>query len=187
MRLWSALFATLVVSAIPLGPASGADATKARQKIEKEDIPFTAEKFLLYVFMGDNKMVSLFVEAGIPLDSRDQNGWTALHVAARHDDPKILLLLIKAGADVNARDPKARRPCRAAARGSFERHRPAAGQGDQPVCDFGKAAPKAADEQPSDRVGTAGGQAVRLRDNGRPPCTSHRQGRHDVLRASPLG
>ena len=62
------------------GAAIGApDAEKARKKLAKEDIAFTPEMFLKKVFSGDEDIVQLFLDAGMPVDTADDKGWTALH------------------------------------------------------------------------------------------------------------
>jgi ankyrin repeat protein len=107
----AARFLALLMAAVWLvaGTSAGAaeqrkDPAKARKKLDDDYIPFTAEKFLGYVFGGDRKMVELFIEAGIPVDSTDDQGRAALHRAAGDEDGKLLPILIKAGANVNLGD-----------------------------------------------------------------------------------
>jgi uncharacterized protein len=99
-------------------PAGAADAAKARKKLDDNYVPFTGEEFVQRASSNDRKTVDLFIEAGIPLDSTDGRGRTALHAVADEDDGRILAALIKAGAPVDARDKDGTTPlCVAAERG----------------------------------------------------------------------
>jgi ankyrin repeat protein len=57
------------------------------------------------------------VEGGVPVDSRDRQGRTALHVAAAEAHLFTAMLLIAKGADPNARDRAGRTPLHVAADG----------------------------------------------------------------------
>jgi ankyrin repeat protein len=48
-------------------------------------------------------LLRALIAAGANLDDRGMNGWTPLHLAAVRNDVEAVKLLIKAGADVNAR------------------------------------------------------------------------------------
>jgi len=97
MRSRSAVTVMLALVVFVLAaPGVRADAAGARKKLDKEDVPFTPEKFFSSVSRGDVKKVSLFLEAGMPVDTRDKYGGTALLGATKHSDPKLLLLLLKA-------------------------------------------------------------------------------------------
>lgn len=52
----------------------------------------------------DAKAAEALIEAGADLALRDDQGNTALHLAAQADDPALIELLVKAGADVEARE-----------------------------------------------------------------------------------
>ena len=56
------------------------------------------------------QIVAALIDAGATVNARSKGGLTALHFAARHNEPEIAELLISVGAQVNARDPKGATP-----------------------------------------------------------------------------
>jgi ankyrin repeat protein len=101
------------------GTAGAADPEKARKKLAKEDIAFTPENFLKKVFLGDEDVVQLFLEAGMPVDTADEKGWSALHRAAQGDSEKTLAVILKAKPSLNTKTKEGDTPlCRAAASGT---------------------------------------------------------------------
>jgi ankyrin repeat protein len=96
-----------------------ADAAKARKKLDASYIAFTGEEFVQRASGNDKKTVDLFIEAGIPLDSTDDRGRTALHAVADETDGKILDALLKAGASPDVADKDGTTPlCVAAEHGA---------------------------------------------------------------------
>jgi ankyrin repeat protein len=156
--------------------ATAADVEKARKKLAKEDVMFTEENFLKKVFSGDDKIVALFLEAGMPVDTADEKGWTALHRAAQGDSEKTLAVLLKAKPNLNAKTPNGDTPlCRAAASGP-PRHVALliqAGADVNAACSFQNTAlHEAAHENSPEKVAAlvAGGANVDARDDrGRTP------------------
>ncbi|KAI1885208.1 hypothetical protein AGOR_G00217810 [Albula goreensis] len=66
---------------------------------------------LLWRGTGRLDMAALLIEkGGVPLESRDAEGRTALHVAAWHGSLEAIRLLLRSGADPNARDGEGRPP-----------------------------------------------------------------------------
>jgi hypothetical protein len=55
--------------------------------------------------LGDKEVVLDYLKDQGPVDWRNLKGWTLLMCAARYSWPKIVEILIRAGAEVNARDP----------------------------------------------------------------------------------
>lgn len=58
--------------------------------------------FLWAVMYGDKAIVDAFLEKGMPADTRDGNGYTALMVALAHAELDIASSLVDKGANVNA-------------------------------------------------------------------------------------
>ena len=140
-RLAAGLLA--MVFFLPGGTARGADPEKARRKLAKEDVAFTPEMFLKKVFSGDEDIVQLFLEAGMPVDTADEKGWSALHRAAQGDSEKTLAVLLKAKPALNAKTQAGDTPlCRAAASGSAKNVAllVQAGADVNAVCSFGNTA-----------------------------------------------
>jgi Ankyrin repeats (3 copies) len=61
------------------------------------------------------------IKAGVPVDARDADGQTPLHVAAREGHLFSAMMLLAKGADPNARDAKRRIPLHLAADGDARR------------------------------------------------------------------
>jgi uncharacterized protein len=173
----SGLACLLAAVLLAISAAAGAaDVEKARKKLAKEDVMFTEENFLKKVFSGDDKIVALFLEAGMPVDTADEKGWTALHRAAQGDSEKTLAVLLKAKPNLNAKTPNGDTPlCRAAASGP-PRHVALliqAGADVNAACSFQNTAlHEAAHENSPEKVAAlvAGGAHVDARDDrGRTP------------------
>ncbi len=109
----------MILAAAQVAAASvHADSAKALKKLERQGLEFTADAFLIQVFLGHTKAVELYLEAGMSPDATDERGWTALHKAAQNDSPKILEALLERKAKVDARTVKGDTPlCRAASQG----------------------------------------------------------------------
>jgi len=65
---------------------------------------------------ADRSMAKLLLRYGAPLNTRDVNGFTALHEAVSKLDEEIVQLLLSSGADVDARSIKGSTPLMMAAR-----------------------------------------------------------------------
>lgn len=64
---------------------------------------------------GDLSTVTRLLDLGTPIESKDENGWTALHSAAYEGHEKMVAVLIKKGADINARTTEKQTPLMMAA------------------------------------------------------------------------
>jgi ankyrin repeat protein len=53
---------------------------------------------------GNAAAVELMLDLGFPIDARGEDGGTALHAAAYHGSVEVVRLLVRRGADVDARD-----------------------------------------------------------------------------------
>ncbi|GLG93968.1 Poly [ADP-ribose] polymerase tankyrase, partial [Gryllus bimaculatus] len=85
------------------------------------------------VLNGDEAAAGTLLAAGVPVNAADEGGRTALHLAAAHDMPHMVGLLVVAGADVGLADGVLGwRPLRYADRvrawGALDRLLPAAGK-----------------------------------------------------------
>jgi len=142
--------AATVLALLAALPAAGADPAKARKKLEKEGLPFTAEKFLWEVTTEEPKTVALYLEAGMSPDTADDKGVTALHKAAGNAEGKVLALLLKAGANPNAKAQNGDTPlCEAADEPAPNNVAAllAAGADAKAVCSWGKTALHIAGEE----------------------------------------
>ncbi|MDQ6799670.1 MAG: ankyrin repeat domain-containing protein [Acidobacteriota bacterium] len=72
------------------------------------------DAFLKAVEERDVRAVKRFLAGGIDVKAHNSSGETALHLAAANDTDDIIALLVKAGADVNAKDDRGRTPLFAA-------------------------------------------------------------------------
>lgn len=53
---------------------------------------------------GDHRMAQMLLDAGLVIDSADQQGWTCLHRATQQKDLAMMKLLLAKGADPNVHD-----------------------------------------------------------------------------------
>lgn len=137
------LAALLITSLLLCQSAAGANPEKARKKLDKEGISFTPESFHLKVFLGDSKIVELFLEAGMSPDTPNSKGEIPLVTAARQQDGKVMSLLLKAGANPNLANPSGTTAlCRAAGEDGLKNVQAllAAGAAVNTVCGFGRTA-----------------------------------------------
>lgn len=68
------------------------------------DRKINKENFFRAVKTGDCNKIRLYVNNGIDINSKDEDGWTALMIASENDKKKIVKLLIELGADVKVQD-----------------------------------------------------------------------------------
>lgn len=74
-------------------------------ELERRGLVFNATEFLRAVQQGDRGLVDLFVRGGINVNVRgDYDNSTALQIALNKNFSIIAMILLKAGADVNAPD-----------------------------------------------------------------------------------
>jgi ankyrin repeat protein len=73
----------------------------AAQRLEQLGIPYSEEAFLRYIALGDNEVVSLFLQAGIRISAKNEDGDGALLIATANGHTEVAKKLIAAGADVS--------------------------------------------------------------------------------------
>ena len=87
---------------------------EARAALAEGGIDFTADAFVRAARFGALAVVRLFVWAGMSLEAKNDDGWTALHGAAYGEHLEVVEFLVGAGAAVNAKDRRGRTPRRLA-------------------------------------------------------------------------
>lgn len=56
------------------------------------------------IFLGNLQMVEQLIEQGADINAKADNGWTALHYAAKRGYVEVVKYLIEQGADINAKN-----------------------------------------------------------------------------------
>lgn len=84
--------------------ARGLEGRKALAEIQARDLEFTAHEFVSLAGAGEIGLVSLFLQAGMPVEAADRHGRTALIAAAFDGMTDVVALLLDAGADPDATD-----------------------------------------------------------------------------------
>ncbi|MCR5436879.1 MAG: ankyrin repeat domain-containing protein [Treponema sp.] len=73
----------------------------AKKKLLNKGIPFTPDCFASYIAKNKTQICNLFIQGGINLNSRDENGTPMLNIAVRNDNEAFVTKLIELGADIN--------------------------------------------------------------------------------------
>jgi len=79
-----------------------ANRRKAREALLEQGLSFRGSAFAEAIAEGDTAAAALFVQAGLPPDSRDKKGVPVLCLAARTGNRAALQLLLAAGANLDA-------------------------------------------------------------------------------------
>jgi ankyrin repeat protein len=98
------LAVSVIIASFVLSPACSSPAAKAKGELTRRGFRFSVPVFLERVKAGDIEAVKLFLSAGMSPDASD-GGYTALLEAARRGHGGVALGLVKAGADIEAKDP----------------------------------------------------------------------------------
>lgn len=75
-----------------------------KAEIEQKGVSCSNEAFFKAVNEGDRELVASFIKAGIDINAKEDDGRTALLIAAEKGDAAVAALLADNGADANARD-----------------------------------------------------------------------------------
>ena len=89
---------------------------KATQELETSGYQTTPADFLRAAENGDVRALELFIQQDMDLSCKDDNGWTALHLAARGKRQESVALLLDAGMDIESPGPDGTTPLMLAAR-----------------------------------------------------------------------
>jgi ankyrin repeat protein len=73
----------------------------AKKKLLNKGIPFTPDCFGTYIAKNKSQICNLFLQGGIDINSRDENGTPMLNIAVRNDNEAFVQKLIDLGADIN--------------------------------------------------------------------------------------
>ncbi len=92
----------LLLALIPLCITSCSDKKEhAAKELETSGYQSTPADFLRAAENGDIRALELFSKQGMDLHTKDANGWTALHLAARAQRQESVAFLLDAGMDVD--------------------------------------------------------------------------------------
>jgi len=72
-----------------------------RIKLNQIGLKFTKEDYIKTFENGDLDAIKCFIDAGIDLNIKNKNGYTALILAAKHNNLEMAKLLISKGANLN--------------------------------------------------------------------------------------
>jgi ankyrin repeat protein len=91
----------------------------ARKKIQSLGMAFTIKDFMGAVIKGNTTKITLFIDGGVSIDTKDKNAKSALHIASEYGQTDITSFLLKNGASVNEMDIKANTALSIAARNNY--------------------------------------------------------------------
>ncbi len=103
----SLYFFTVIVLIIGLqAPIAGCTRTpaEAQKELSGLNVSYTPGQFLDNAKQGNDKIVRLFLQAGIDVNIKNNDGQTALMYAAYNGHKSTVELLLKSGANINVVD-----------------------------------------------------------------------------------
>ncbi len=98
MKLFSILWA--LCSSCLLFTSCGDKKEQATKELETSGYQATPVDFLRAAENGDVRVLELFAKQGMDLSTKDDYGWTALHIAARAKRQESVAFLLDAGLDI---------------------------------------------------------------------------------------
>lgn len=88
---------------VPYDPWAHID-LKRQQEIEARGYHCTPQDMLKAAEKQDSHAVGLLLSAGLPVDTRDERGWTPLMIATFNGNENMAEMLIRSGADIHTKD-----------------------------------------------------------------------------------
>lgn len=77
---------------------------RKKQELEQLGYQWTPHDYLKSAEKQDRNALSIYLGAGIPVDTRDDRGWTPLMISSFNGNADLAELLIRSGADVHTKD-----------------------------------------------------------------------------------
>lgn len=94
-------FLIACLTGIAMLASCGGKKEKAAQELETSGYEATPADFLRAAENGDVRVLELFAEQGMDLNTKDGNGWTALHLAARTGRQESAAFLLESGMGID--------------------------------------------------------------------------------------
>lgn len=92
-----------VVAEEPSGESARMTPEQARAELDRREIPYEGGAFLLYAQLGNLEVVTLFVTAGMAIETKNPaDDFTALHTAATYGHLSVVQYLAGQGATIDA-------------------------------------------------------------------------------------
>ena len=99
-----ARFALVLLSTLFMLILGCKDKESYMNEIARKGITYSIDSFLNEAGAGNRERVELFLKAGMNVNAKGNNGYTALMFSSADDNFEVVKLLIEKGADVNAKD-----------------------------------------------------------------------------------
>lgn len=83
---------------------------KAQKELNARGVPVLVSAFMDQAKQGSGENIKLLLEAGMPVNSVDEDGNTALHLAAEGGHVEVINILLSAGIDTDKKDKNGNTP-----------------------------------------------------------------------------
>ena len=83
---------------------------KAQKELSARGVPVLVSSYMDQAKKGNNENIQLLLTAGIQVDSVDEDGNSAIHLAAESGQTGVIDTLLSAGADKNLKDKNGNTP-----------------------------------------------------------------------------
>ncbi len=102
------------------GSAWDNETETAKHEVEQPQLKFVPSSMLKAAESHDPTQIALYLKAGMPVDVRDERGWTPLMVASFNGNEAVAQVLILHGADIKACDHGGYTPLHWAAHNGYQ-------------------------------------------------------------------